>query len=158
MLGLPHGVIDADIARQDGVWLSPSGLAAFISVYLLITLFVIDAWMVLPVLSLLVSLIISAWHVGADANAQNFAERWLFGSLVFCLPAFFHPIDVADLYEMLSGPSARNIVPITRAWATFAAINVIFMICIQLPERPQRRIDIANRFRLDSFRLAIAAS
>ena len=151
VLGLPHGAIDAYIARQDGLWLSPSGLAAFTSVYLLISLFVIGAWMVLPVLSLLVFLIISAWHFGADANAQKFAERWLFGSLVFCLPAFFHPIDVAELYEILSGPSARNIVPITRAWAPFAAISVIIMICIQLPKRPQRRIDIATVLGLIGF-------
>ena len=151
VLGLPHGAIDAYIARQIGLWLSPSGLAAFTGVYLLITLFVIGAWMVLPVLSLVLFLIISAWHFGADANAQNFAERWLFGSLVLCLPAFFDPADVAELYETLSGPSARNIVPIMRAWTPFAAISVILMIFIRLPERPQRKKDIAIVLGLIAF-------
>ena len=70
VLGLPHGAIDAYIARQEGLWLSPSGLLAFTSVYILVTLVVIGAWMVQPVLSLLIYLIISAWLFGADANAQ----------------------------------------------------------------------------------------
>ena len=151
VLGLPHGAIDAYIARQEGLWLSPSGLAAFTSVYILVTLFVIGAWVILPVLSLLVFLIISAWHFGADANAQKFAERWLFGGLVLSLPAFFHPFDVADLYETLSGHSARNIVSITRAWAPFAALSVIFIICIRSQEQPQRRKDIVTVLGLIAF-------
>ena len=155
VLGLPHGAIDTYIAWQNGLWLSPSGLAAFTGVYLLITFFVIGAWVVLPVLSLSVFLIISAWHFGTDANAQNFAERWLFGSLVFCLPALFHPIDVANLYEMLSGPLARNIVSITRAWAPISAIIVILMICTQLSDRPQRRKDIATILGLIAFAWAL---
>lgn len=151
VLGLPHGAIDAYIARQEGLWLSPSGLAAFTSVYILVALFVIGAWVILPVLSLLVFLIISAWHFGADANAQKFSERWLFGSLVLSLPAFFHPVGVADLYEMLSGHSARNIVSITRAWAPFAALSVIFIICIRSQEQPQRRKDIVTVLGLIAF-------
>ena len=151
VLGLPHGAIDVYIARQEGLWLSPSGLAAFTSVYILITLFVIGAWMVLPVLSLLVFLVISAWHFGADANAQKFSERWLFGSLVLCLPAFFHPVDVAQLYETLSGFAARNFVPITRAWAPFAALSVIFIICIRSQKRPQRKKDIVTVLGLIAF-------
>ena len=151
VLGLPHGAIDAYIARQEGLWLSPSGLAAFTSVYILVTLFVIGAWVILPVLSLLVFLIISAWHFGADANAQKSSERWLFGSLVLSLPAFFHPVGVADLYEMLSGHSARNIVSITRAWAPFAALSVIFIICIRSQEQPQRRKDIVTVLGLIAF-------
>ena len=151
VLGLPHGAIDTYIARQNGLWLSLSGLATFIGVNLLITFFVIGAWTVLPVLSLSVFLIISAWHFGTDANAQNFAERWLFGSLVFCLPALFHPIDVANLYEILSGPLARNIVSITRVWAPISAIIVIFMVCTQLSDRPQRRKDIATILGLITF-------
>ena len=114
-------------------------------------IFVIGAWTVLPVLSLSVFLIISAWHFGTDANAQNFAERWLFGSLVFCLPALFHPIDVANLYEILSGPLARNIVSITRVWAPISAIIVIFMVYTQLSNRPQRRKDIATILGLITF-------
>ena len=151
VLGLPHGAIDTYIARQNGLWLSLSGLATFIGVYLLITFFVIGAWTVLPVLSLSVFLIISAWHFGTDANAQNFAERWLFGSLVLCLPALFHPIDVANLYEILSGPLARNIVSITRVWAPISAIIVIFMVYTQLSNRPQRRKDIATILGLITF-------
>ena len=151
VLGLPHGAIDAYIARQDGLWRSPSGLAAFTGVYLLMTLLVIGIWMALPVLSLLIFLIISAWHFGTDANAQNFAERWLFGSLVFCLPALFHAADVANLYDTLSGPSARDIVPITRVWGPVAAIILVSMISIRLSHRPQRRKDIVTISGLIAF-------
>ena len=142
VLGLPHGAIDAYIAWQDGLWRSPIGLAAFTGAYLLMTLLVIGVWMALPVFSLLIFLIISAWHFGTDANAQNSAERWLFGSLVFCLPALFHEVDVANLYETLSGPSARNIVPVTRIWGPVAAIILVSMISIKLSHQPQRRKDI----------------
>ena len=151
VLGLPHGAIDVYIAHQNKLWISPGGLAVFTIVYLLITLLVVGVWFALPVLSLILFLIISAWHFGSDANAQNSTERWLFGTLVFCLPAFFHPIDVAELYETLSGPVTRHIILFTRVWAPFATISVIFVICSRLSKRPQRIKDIATVLGLITF-------
>ena len=56
-----------------------------------------------------------------------------------------------NLYETLSGPSARDVVSIMRVWTPFAAIIVILMICIRLPERPQRKKDIAIVLGLIAF-------
>lgn len=143
-LGLPHGAIDAYIARQDGLWRSTRGFAAFVGIYALVALSVIGVWMLMPTLSLLAFLIISAWHFGADANARNRAERWLFGGLLLSLPSFFHPADVAVLFEAISGASAGSLVPVLQAWAPVAAIGVIAMLVRRRPGAQRRWTDIAT--------------
>ena len=142
-LGLPHGAIDAYIAQRDGLWRSTGGLAVFAVIYMLIALIVIGAWMLMPVLSLAAFLVISAWHFGADANARNRAERWLFGGLLLSLPSFFHPTNVASLFEAISGAAAVSIVSILQILAPVAAIGLIVMLGRSLIGRPRRLADIA---------------
>ncbi len=144
-LGLPHGAIDAYIARRSGLWRSPGGLAAFACAYLFIAFGVIAIWSVLPVLSLVAFLIISAWHFGADAGALNRLERWLFGSLLLSLPACFDPLAVAALFATLSGASARVIPSFLQILAPVSALGVIAMITVfpRLRPRPQRWQDLA---------------
>ncbi len=143
-LGLPHGAIDAYIARRDGLWRSTRGFAAFVGIYAVVALSVIGVWMFMPTLSLLAFLIISAWHFGADANARDQAERWLFGGLLLSLPSFFHPGDVASLFEAISGASAGGLVPFLQIWAPVAAIGVFAMLVRRRPPAQQRWTDIAT--------------
>ena len=142
-LGLPHGAIDAYIAQRDGLWRTMGGLAVFAAIYILIALTVIGAWVLMPVLSLIAFLIISAWHFGADADARNRVERWLFGSLLLSLPSFFHPINVASLFEAISGASAVGLAPILQILAPVAAIGLIAMLVRSLLGTPRRLADIA---------------
>ena len=144
LLGLPHGAIDAYIARQNGLWRSTRGFAAFVGIYAVVAIGVIGVWMIMPTPSLLAFLIISAWHFGADANARNQAERWLFGSLLLSLPSFFHPADVASLFEAISGASAGSLVSILQVWAPVAAIGVFAMLVRRRPPAQQRWADIAT--------------
>lgn len=142
-LGLPHGAIDAYIAQRDGLWRSMGGLAVFAAIYILIALTVIGGWVLMPVLSLTAFLVISAWHFGADANARNRVERWLFGSLLLSLPSFFHPVNVASLFEAISGASAVGLVSILQIVAPVAAIGLIAMLVRSLVGTPRRWADIA---------------
>ena len=133
LLGLPHGAIDAYIAQRAALWRSLGGLAVFASVYILIALAVIGVWVLMPTLSLAAFLGISAWHFGADGNAFNKAERWVFGGLLLSLPSFFDPVAVMVLFEALSGPSARVIVTVLQVIAPLVALALSVMIAI----RPQ---------------------
>ena len=143
-VGLPHGAIDAYIAQRDGMWRSIGGLAVFATVYALVALSVIGAWILMPVLSLIAFLIISAWHFGAAANARNTIERWLFGSLLLSLPSFFHLASVAGLFEAISGTPARDLVPVLQVLAPVALIGVIAMLMRPRSGEPLRRIDVAT--------------
>ncbi|MEM7493513.1 MAG: Brp/Blh family beta-carotene 15,15'-dioxygenase [Pseudomonadota bacterium] len=143
VLGLPHGAIDAYIAQRGGLWRSIGGFAVFSGVYALIALTVIGVWILLPVLSLIAFLIISAWHFGADANARSHIERWLFGSLLLSLPSFFHPASVASLFEAISGTPARGLVPVLQILAPVSVISVMAMLVRPLSKTPQRWTDIA---------------
>ena len=154
-LGLPHGAIVAYIARQNGLWSSSLGFTAFVGIYALVALSVIGVWMLMPTLSLLAFLIISAWHFGADANARNQAERWLFGSLLLSLPSLFHPAGVASLFEAISGASAGGLVPFLQIWAPVAAIGVFAMLVRRRPGTQQRWTDIATAAGLVVFAWAL---
>ncbi|MDG1825228.1 MAG: Brp/Blh family beta-carotene 15,15'-dioxygenase [Henriciella sp.] len=143
-LGLPHGAIDAYITHQEGLWRSAGGLAVFAGIYALIALTVIGTWILMPILSLSAFLVISAWHFGADANARSQVERWLFGGLLLSLPSFFHPANVASLFEAISGPSAVGLVPVLQVLAPVAAIGVIAMLVRPQSGTPRRWTDIAT--------------
>lgn len=135
LLGLPHGAIDAYIARRASLWRSPGGLTVFASVYILIALAVIGVWVLMPTLSLAAFLGISAWHFGADGSPFSKAERWAFGGLLLSLPAFFDPVAVMLLFEALSGPSAHAIVTVLQVIALLAA----FALPVMIVTRPQSR-------------------
>ena len=143
VLGLPHGAIDAYIAQRGGLWRSIGGFAVFAGIYALIALAVIGVWILLPDVSLIAFLIISAWHFGADANAQTHAERWIFGVLILSLPSFFHPASVAGVFEAISGTPARALVPVLQVLAPVAGISMIAMLARPLSKTPQRGTDIA---------------
>ena len=84
-LGIPHGAFDPFIAKSRGLWRTAPGLAAFIVVYVGLAIAVIALWILFPVVSLVVFLLISAWHFGADWS-PNIVVRCGMGMIILGLP------------------------------------------------------------------------
>ncbi|AEG32262.1 Brp/Blh family beta-carotene 15,15'-dioxygenase [Thiomicrospira cyclica] len=103
-LGLPHGALDPWLAEQIGIHNTLRQKALFAIGYLLISVAVVAIWWVMPVISLLVFLIISAWHFSGDwEQSLNRPLRLGLGVLLLLMPIGFHPEEVARLFSHLSG-------------------------------------------------------
>ena len=101
-LGIPHGAFDPFIAKSRGLWRTAPGLAAFIVVYVGLAIAVIALWILFPVVSLVLFLLISAWHFGADWSL-NIVVRCGMGMIILGLPALAFGEETATIFRLLSG-------------------------------------------------------
>ena len=124
--GLPHGAVDAFIAKRFAIWQTPSGFLAFLAFYLAIAGMVIIIWLMAPVFSLAAFFIISAWHFGADAKPQTPFERWIFGGMILSLPAFFAPEETMRIFAVLSGFQANMVLVVLKTAAPFLVLASFF--------------------------------
>ena len=128
LLGLPHGALDPWVAEQIGIYNSFSQQSLFAFGYLLISAAVVAIWMVMPVVSLLVFLIISAWHFSGDwAKSLSQPVRLGLGGLLLLMPIGFHPEEVARLFSALSGEGG-GILAYNLALAPFALVGIMLFI------------------------------
>lgn len=103
-LGMPHGALDPWIAENMGLSQTPLQAIAFNVTYLLIAALVIVIWTLLPVTSLLIFLVISAWHFSGDwSGDMQRLPRLGAGLLLLLMPIGFHTDNVAMLFSHLSG-------------------------------------------------------
>lgn len=103
-LGMPHGALDPWIAENIGLGHTRTQAIAFNVLYLLIAALVVVIWTVLPVVSLLFFLTISAWHFSGDwSHDLSRLPRLGAGLLVLLMPIGFHTDNVAMLFSYLSG-------------------------------------------------------
>ena len=107
-LGIPHGAFDPFIAKSRGLWRTAPGLAAFIVVYVGLAIAVIALWILFPGVSLVVFLLISAWHFGADWS-PNIVVRCGMGMIILGLPALAFGEETATIFRLLSGADAMPI-------------------------------------------------
>lgn len=115
LLGLPHGAADAWLAAQRGLVTTTRSAAVFMVGYVGLAAWVVGLWIILPVLSLAVFLLISAWHFGGDWDRSGrFAFRLAAGCVLLCAPSLFFPEEVLDLYRELSGDRASVLVALQR--------------------------------------------
>lgn len=104
VLGLPHGALDPWVAEQIGMHNTLGQQSAFALGYLVISAGVVAIWWVMPVVSLLVFLIISAWHFSGDwADALSRPTRLVLGTSLLLMPIGFHTEAVALIFSYLSG-------------------------------------------------------
>lgn len=104
LFGLPHGALDPWIAQQIGLGNTPMLVVVFNCVYLAITALVVLVWLWLPLLSLGVFLLISAWHFSGDwSKSLNIPLRLSAGALLLLMPIGFQTENVATIFEQLSG-------------------------------------------------------
>ncbi len=104
-LGMPHGALDPWIAQQIGWCGTFRQSLLFNAGYLAIAGAVVLLWLWLPVASLLVFLLISAWHFSEDwLHELPKAARLAAGGLLLLMPIGFHLERVAEIFAHLSGP------------------------------------------------------
>lgn len=116
VLGLPHGALDPLIARRLGMWRGPLSFGAFNLVYAGLSIAVVALWLVAPVPSLVLFLVVSAVHFGGDCMRERSpAPRALTGAALLTLPAFRDEDAVAGLYATLAGEGARSVASVQAA-------------------------------------------
>ena len=80
LIGVPHGGLDGAVARRIGWPMSPWGWITFHLAYILIAIFVMAIWWLLPLSSLVAFLMISGLHFGASDIIhmdEIGSKRWL---------------------------------------------------------------------------------
>jgi beta-carotene 15,15'-dioxygenase len=107
--GIPHGAIDHLVEKETAERQQKSfNLLGFLSKYLLTMGIYAGAWFVLPSLSLLFFLLISAWHFGetdienAPPTALWNAARFSFGCFILSWILLFHAVEVTPILERIS--------------------------------------------------------
>jgi beta-carotene 15,15'-dioxygenase len=109
LTGIPHGAIDhlieAETAKRQQ---KKFKIAFFLVKYVLTMLVYAFAWYVLPSLSLLFFLLISAWHFGetdieyAPKTVLWNATRFIFGCFVLSFLLLFHEAETTPILERIS--------------------------------------------------------
>ncbi len=126
LLGLPHGALDPLIARRIGLWRTPAGFAAFNLAYLAVVALVVVVWLLAPVGSLVVFLVVSAVHFGADWNTGGPAwVRAATGLGLLTLPSYVHADEVGALYATLAGEGGAAVAAVQSALGPVAVVAMI---------------------------------
>ena len=149
-LGIPHGAFDPFIAKSRGLWRSASGLVAFIVVYVVLAMAVIALWILFPVVSLALFLLISAWHFGADWS-PHIVVRCAMGLVILGLPALASGEETAAIFQLLSGADAKPL----QLWLMVLGVGAsIVLIGFSVATSAGRRFIKAKRWDLPILILA----
>ena len=131
--GLPHGALDAWVARRAGLWRTPAGCVAFHVAYLGLAAAVVAAWRWAPGSSLTAFLAISAWHFAGDWGDRLPAwARAAAGAAVLALPAWRWPDEVAWAFGALSGADGHAIAAALSALAPWLAAGLLAAVIVAL--------------------------
>ncbi len=107
--GFPHGALDSLVAKRNKVFSNIYGFMLFNLSYLTLSLTIFFIWYLLPYYSLIIFLVISAWHFSEDWRTKlNLLDRLILGTSVINLPIFFNPSESANIYRMLVDQVAVN--------------------------------------------------
>jgi beta-carotene 15,15'-dioxygenase len=109
LTGIPHGAIDHLVEQKTAEKNQQSfNLALFLAKYVLTMAFYGLMWFVLPSLSLLFFLLISAWHFG-ETDIENApktplwnATRFVFGCFVLLFILLFHSAETTPILARIS--------------------------------------------------------
>jgi beta-carotene 15,15'-dioxygenase len=131
--GIPHGAIDHLVEKKTAERQQKSfNLLAFLAKYLLTMGFYAAAWFVLPSLSLLFFLLISAWHFG-ETDIENApptplwnAARFNFGCFILSFILLFHAVEVTPILERIS----RNNDAVQAVWQFFVKHKNLILIAL----------------------------
>lgn len=107
VLGIPHGALDGEIARDVlRPQLGRGWFLAFAVPYLALAAAVLLAWRIAPATTLAVFLAASVWHFGAEDSAGGPAiESLARGGLPIAVPVLVHPQATAAIFETVIGRS-----------------------------------------------------
>lgn len=133
LAGLPHGALDPWVAWRAGLWRSRRGFMAFHLGYVAIAAGVVAAWWFAPGPSLVVFLVISAWHFAGDWRlALPTWARAVAGVALLTLPAWRWPAEVAGSFIVLAGPPGAVIAAGLAAAAPWLAVAMVAVVLVAL--------------------------
>lgn len=117
VLGVPHGALDTVFAQNIYHVRSAKSWILFAAAYLTPAVLVIALWQVSPILFVVSFLIISVVHFSGDPSQGTPAvTRFLYGGAVAILPIFFHRVELGELFALLVGSDAANLL---LSWIEF---------------------------------------
>ena len=108
-IGVSHGALDNLKGAKLLKKLSIKKDSLFYVGYIILALFVVLLWSILPMITLLIFLLVASFHFGKEDNVfpkrkVKFLDFFLFlkGSLVVSAPLYFHMNDTIKIFEILN--------------------------------------------------------
>lgn len=124
LLGVPHGALDAEIARPHLCRRFGRGwFVAFALPYLALAAAVLVAWRAAPLATLAGFLALSTWHFGAeDAGPGRPIEALARGGVSIAVPVLVHPAAFARLFGVVTATPLDGPPPwlVAAAWLWLA--------------------------------------
>lgn len=136
LTGIPHGAIDHLVEKETAKRLRKNfTMTTFLSKYLLTMLFYGFVWYLLPSVSLIVFLIISAWHFGeTDIDKVPPTSLWsitrfIFGSFVLLYLLLLHAEETTPIIERIiqNNTSTLSIWMLAVEFKTFVLLSVLLL-------------------------------
>ena len=109
VIGVSHGSLDHIKGKRLLKIFDIKNVFIFYVSYILLTIFIIIAWVLLPAISLLLFLIVASYHFGKEdtqflTTNHNLINSLLYffkGSLIILAPMFFHFDETVTIYKFL---------------------------------------------------------
>ena len=109
VIGVSHGSLDHIKGKRLLKIFDIKNVFIFYVSYILLTIFIIIAWVLLPAISLLLFLIVASYHFGKEdtqflttnPNSINPLLYFFKGSLIILAPMFFHFDETVTIYKFL---------------------------------------------------------
>ena len=109
VIGVSHGSLDHIKGKRLLKIFNIKNVFIFYVSYILLTIFIIIAWVLLPAISLLLFLIVASYHFGKEDtqflttnhNSINPLLYFFKGSLIILTPMFFHFDETVTIYKFL---------------------------------------------------------
>lgn len=154
LLGVPHGAMDALLARRLCGTDTMARWVAFGVAYVAAAVAVVGVWMLAPEFFLAGFLVISTAHFSTDPRTGTLAvSRMLYGGAIIVLPTLAHANEVAGLFEQLAGPHAATLItPI------LAALAPPWLLCLMALAVIEARRDLVTGVELAALGALAAAA
>ena len=102
LVGIPHGAMDPVIAKDVGLMNTVKSSVLFLTAYLLIAVFVLVLFRMMPTPILVIFLLLSLYHFSVDWCVGNYRmQQMAMASLVITCPTLFHFDDVVTIFSIL---------------------------------------------------------
>jgi Brp/Blh family beta-carotene 15,15'-monooxygenase len=109
VIGVSHGSLDHIKGKRLLKIFDIKNVFFFYVSYILLAIFIIIAWVLLPAISLLLFLVVASYHFGKEdtqflTTNNNLINQLLFffkGSLIILAPMFFHFDETVTIYKFL---------------------------------------------------------
>jgi Brp/Blh family beta-carotene 15,15'-monooxygenase len=119
MTGIPHGGLDHVIAKTTANANNKKfNISTFLGKYILVIIAYACCWLIFPSISLLIFILISAWHFGETDIADDKQKillsicRFCWGTLVLMLILLMHQEETTEVLVRIS----KNAAPVMSYW------------------------------------------